>query len=472
LTPRPLPTGTATSGPAVATPETSNLLLRAAVAAMAQVHSYHYTSTVQIFDDGRPLAVTSAGDYLAPGGLHWSTAVSGITTTAVLTGARYLVAVGTGAWTEVPGGERERAHQLLWPLIGQAAAVTEVGRDLPTDPDPAIHLAFTLPPAALPLDKHPWQVAQGDVWLGLTDHRVRAFKLFAQEPRYETTERVFLSAFDAPVTVDLPVPTTPQPGLSGRLLYAHRDPGGAGPSSLRVRDLATGADTALELQLPEGHGTIDGAAWSPEGRRVLCSAGGVLFLIDLDGARVLNLGRGTAPAWAPDGVSVLFGRGAGRRTTLWTSDPLANDPHRLSPYFVQALDVAANGQLIFSGWAPNADPDTAPAQLFSMTPDGSVVDAFPALPGGAAGPRWSVDGLRIVLATGGHLALVDADGSHLVPLDATTGASAPLWSPDGTALVYAQPDSPPGPQRIVSRPVDGGPAQPLTAGDDLPLDWR
>ena len=191
----PVGATTLPAAPAAApTPATRNPLILQALSAMTAVQSYHYTATVQTFDEGHKLQSSREGDYAAPDGLRWINVVDNITTTAVLTGSAYYVAVDTSGWTNVSGGAQERAHQLSWQLIARAQDVVEAGRDPDTDPDPTIHLTFTLPLDNLPLEARPWQVAQGEVWLGVTDYRVRAYKLFAQEPHYETTERVFLSA--------------------------------------------------------------------------------------------------------------------------------------------------------------------------------------------------------------------------------------------------------------------------------------
>jgi hypothetical protein len=242
----------ATAPSASPTPTTRNPLILQALGAMAAVQSYHYTATVQTFDEGRKLQASREGDYAAPGGLRWVNVVDNITTTAVLTDGVYYVAVDAGAWTSVSGGADERAHQLSWQLMARAQDVVEAGRDPATDPDPTIHLTFTLPLDNLPLEARPWQVAQGEVWLGVTDYRVRAYKLYAQEPHYETTERVFLSAYNVPVQIAIPVVDTADTGRHGRLLYAHRGPGGSDTAELRIRDLASGT----EQTLPDAHGNI------------------------------------------------------------------------------------------------------------------------------------------------------------------------------------------------------------------------
>lgn len=225
--PAPSPTPAPTQPP---TPTTNNLLLRASLTAMDMVRSYHYTDTFSVVDNGHQFDSVGEGDYVQPGGLFWVSAVDGITTTAVLTGEQYYVSVGDTAWTSLPGGGVERARQTVWTVLRQAKNVTEVGRDPPTDPDPTIQLTFTLPLNILPLETHPWTLAEGEVWIGAGDLRIRAFKLFAQEPLYGTTERFFFSKFNGlPVQITVPPPTRlPEPtateGTVGeRDAYLHFD---------------------------------------------------------------------------------------------------------------------------------------------------------------------------------------------------------------------------------------------------------
>jgi WD40 repeat protein len=463
-------TPTSTPAPSASpTPTTRNPLILQALSAMAAVHTYHYTATVQTFDDGHKLQSSREGDYEAPAGLRWVNVVDNITTTAVLTDDVYYVAVDTGAWTSVPGGAQERAHQLSWQLMARAQDVVEAGRDPATDPDPTVHLTFTLPLDNLPLEARPWQVAQGEVWLGVTDYRVRAYKLYAQEPRYETTERVFLSAYNVPVQIAIPVVDTADAGRQGRLLYAHRGPGGSDMAELRIRDLESGT----EQTLPDARGNIYTAAWSSDGRQIVYGADGSLYVFDLTTSKLLNIGRGDAPTFNPDGSLLAFARGTGQRTHPWTMDALGNNALRLNDYYAQYLDWSPDGtRILFSGTPATSDPAEDKAQLFSMAADGSDVQALPPLPGAVTAPRWSNAGDRIALIVAGQLGIADADGTHLTVLDNSHLNTAPVWSPDDSFVVYAHRAAQDAPSRILIRPVDGSDAQPLTAGDDIPLAWH
>jgi len=462
-TPPPAPT----PPPPAPTPATDSSLLRAALAVMGEVSSYHYTATMQTYDLGRPVQTAADGDYLAPGDLRWVTSAGGITTTAIVSGSLYTVAVGNESWTALPGAGGERAHQLAWQSIAQAQNVTEVSRDPATIIEPTVHLSFTLPLNALPLDARPWKLAEGDVWLGLSDRRVYAFKLHALEPNTEVTLRMYLSAFDQPVQISLPSADPPPEGLSGRLLYI-RHATGDSPGTLHIRDLATGGDSTV----PDIEGNVESAAWSPDGATLLYSAGGTLFQRSGDG-RVLNLGRGSAPAWSPDGTTIAFLRGRAP-AAVWRSDPLLNTPQRLGVYVAQQLTYTPDGSaLVISGWSPALDANNALPYLFQLDGVSGAVQPLERVAGGAAWPRFAPDGSRMALVAGGHLALVAPDGSAPTILEPHGSDSAPVWNPDGSALIYAHRAGPAAAAALWLRPLDRGPARALPdSANNIPCDWQ
>ncbi len=476
-TPVPAPTATLPPGPPTtaptppaATPATTSTLLLDSLRAMQAVASYQYTATVDTLDNGRQLSTTLAGEYAAPDELHWVTTSEALTTTAVISDSRYYVAIGTLGWTLLPGADRARAGQLVWQLMARAQDVTEVTRDPLTDPDPTVQLAFSVPATTLPLDPQPWDLIQLNVWLGVHDSRVRAVKLFAQAPYYETTERFYLFAFDEPVTIALPQPATPQPGLAGRLLYVHRPiKGTPGLPELRIRDLATGSESLV----PGADVPVTGASWAPDGHELIYSASGILYLYDEDTGEIQNLGRGLAPAWSPDGATLAYVRGTAEAPTAWTADPTVMAPARLGDLYVQQLDWAPDQQhLVVAGWPLTADPAAMPAQLFLVSAADGTAEALPPVASGAAWPRFSPDGREVAFIAGGDLAVLTLASGTLAILDRAGQDRSPLWSPDGSRLIYAHRADSTAPSHIVIQPMAGGAPEDLTSGDDLPLDWQ
>ena len=78
---------------------------------------------------------------------------------------------------------------------------------------------------------------------------------------------------------------------------------GAGPDGVRVADLGTRSLAALTPV----DGQLLNATPSPDGQRVAFEVvGGNLYVMDRDGANVVDLGVGHRPAWSPDGRWVVF----------------------------------------------------------------------------------------------------------------------------------------------------------------------
>lgn len=453
--------------PPTATPATSDPILLEALRAMASVNTYHYTSTMQTFGGENNQPSTSTGDYRAPGQVQWITEAGTLTTTAVISGDRYLVAVGELGWTALPNAARERSRQQLWQLIAQAQHVTEVDRDPVSDPAATVHLTFTLPLKNLPFDDQAWKLAEGEVWVGQTDRRVYAFKLHTIDSGSEIFIRQYLSAFNDPVEITVPTPGSTAGGsnLSGQLLLIRRGTDGA--NSVRVRDLATGAETPV----PDIEGLVTAAAWAPGEGTVLASVAGTLVSRDTRG-RVLNLTAGLAPAWAPDGKAIAYLRG-GRAGAIWTSDPLLNTPHRLSTYLAQQVTYTPDGTLLlFSGWPASADLERDPAALYRLDLAAETVEPLVRDSRGVAAPRVSPDGNQLALIVGGHLATSEWDGSGLTVLGTGGLDSDPVWSPDGETLLYAHQDIPGVLGGIWAYPLPAGPARLLTPGDLIPCDWQ
>jgi hypothetical protein len=458
---------TADPRPPTATPATSDPILLQALQAMANVSSYHYTSTMQTFGGENNQPSTSEGDYRAPDQLHWITEAGTLTTTAVISGDRYLVAVGELGWTALPNAAREAGRQQLWQLIAQGQQVTEVDRDPVSDPIATVHLTFTLPLKNLPFENRAWKLAEGEVWVGQVDRRIYAFKLHTIDAGSETFIRQYLSAFDIPVEITVPTPGSTANGssLSGQLLLIRRGTDGA--NSVRVRDLATGAETPV----PDIEGLVTAAAWAPGEGTVLASVAGSLVSRDTRG-RVLNLTAGLAPAWAPDGKAIAYLRG-GRGGAIWTSDPLLNTPHRLTTYLAQQVTYTPDGTLLlFSGWPAGADLDRNPAGLYRLDLAAETVEPVLRDSRGVEAARVSPDGNQLALIVGGHLATSEWDGSGLTLLGTVGLDSDPVWSPDGDTLLYAHQDIPGVPGGIWAYPLPAGPARLLTPGDLIPCDWQ
>ena len=153
-----------------------------------------------------------------------------------------------------------------------------------------------------------------------------------------------------------------------------------------------------------------------------------------------------APAWAPDGVSLLYEtRGAGGRTDVGAINADGSAPANLtnSPFeelrpsyspdrrhILFSSDEAVNGQTNHHIWLMDAGGKNG--HRLTSGPDAETE------------PSWSADGKRIVFLRGmpegrTDVFVINADGSHEINLSRTPDAdeTRPVWSPDGKRIAFS-----------------------------------
>jgi dipeptidyl aminopeptidase/acylaminoacyl peptidase len=159
-------------------------------------------------------------------------------------------------------------------------------------------------------------------------------------------------------------------------------------------DLAVSGRRFATLGWPQACGCDRFASYSPDGKEIVWSDGGAVWLAAPDGTKKRRVpgvrasaasAPAAAPRWAPSGAALAF------------------------------------------------DPDDA---IYVVNADGSGERKV------ATGslPAWSPDGKRLAFVEASDLWVVNADGTGLRRLttDALTGTSRPDWSPDGTTLAAAR----------------------------------
>lgn len=192
-------------------------------------------------------------------------------------------------------------------------------------------------------------------------------------------------------------------------------------------------DFAVELR----EGTNMAAAPSPDGRRIVFSAQGALWVMPAGGGRALRITdyrlEPTAPVWSPDGKRIAFQNYAPEGNFhIWTIAPDGRDPVEITtgPFddrepawlpdgsgLVFSSDRSGDGQ--YKIWrAPLAGG--APVQLTTG-------------PGAESNPVVSPDGTCLAYVDNANVVTAPIAGG--APTVVAPGA-APAWNRAGTGLVY------------------------------------
>ena len=188
---------------------------------------------------------------------------------------------------------------------------------------------------------------------------------------------------------------------------------------------------------------------SPDGRTVLWRRGaGELWRMAADGSGQskvptpgLSVGKA---AYTPDGRRLLLSAGAGTVLNLWTASPTGTG---IRPLF--AWEVADALRPSNASWSPDGtrilftgiSSTTGDREVMTVAPDGTGRRTLTARPGSDVRPDWSPDGRTIVWlsdADSGSAVpyAMDADGTDERPAATTTGQVDDVsFTPDGRLLL-------------------------------------
>ena len=200
-------------------------------------------------------------------------------------------------------------------------------------------------------------------------------------------------------------------------------------------------------------------SWAPDSQRLVCrTSAESLGIVDVAHGTVEPLGKGTTPAWSPDGRSIAYVADG-----LWLRDVASGKVRRLSRRAVAGESWSPDSkQLAFAVQTATSN------DLYVVGADGSgemrIARGIEEL-----GP-WSPVDSRIVFVRylphgpeGVYTLRADGTGLHLVSgRVAGEAASGPAWSGDGTLLLYALQQYSLGADDIALTPAGGGPSRRLT----------
>lgn len=156
------------------------------------------------------------------------------------------------------------------------------------------------------------------------------------------------------------------------------------------------ADGSGFVQLTVGERGNDQPAWSPDSRWLAFSRACSIYIMDADGANVVQLIQGSDfhcfgwPAWSPDGANIAFRYGSASGGAIYV------------------LDMAGNIRQLTNAVGNNRKPS------------------------------WSSDGKRIAFERDGQIFLINADGTGLTELTSvgSSGNRYPEWSPTGNKIAF------------------------------------
>ena len=259
--------------------------------------------------------------------------------------------------------------------------------------------------------------------------------------------------------------TPPEPELG--------DTGAASPNDVLYATAVDGNEDLFALD-PDGGSPVNltgdlmpegEPAWSPDRTRIIFSGYGRsdeetgLYVMNADGSgRSLIVPGGSGAAWSPQGYRIVYVEDG----NLMTAASDGSD----------VVQVTGSGQDGSPTWSPDGTriAFTRNLSLFVMDADGSglqrVTDS-----GQDYEPDWSPTGDLIVFTRVHDLFLVHADGSGLRNLTPDGGAASdvydrsPAWSPDGSRIVFASSRDGSGSMVLYVMDADG--SNPRTLGVEL-----
>ena len=186
-------------------------------------------------------------------------------------------------------------------------------------------------------------------------------------------------------------------------------------------------------------------AWSPDGESIafVSDRDGMvprvgkwdIFVMNADGTDVTNVTRTPdayemEPAWAPDGVTLLFVRTSSEGSSMIALDTVSGEERSLGRGFNPDISPDGKKVLIDTG-----NGESAEDWVFMMNADGTGKQPFLSDDFDDQHAQWSPSGERIVFERDERLAIASPSGTLIREVRPTSGRyEYPTWAPNGRRL--------------------------------------
>jgi Tol biopolymer transport system component len=230
-----------------------------------------------------------------------------------------------------------------------------------------------------------------------------------------------------------------------RILYNHSTD--AGPGGTRTDIYTVPAAGGPTSRLSRGAGEKFAGSYSPDGKRIVFVAGGVvgtLSVMRADGSGAKPLGSagliGSCPRFSPGGGRIAYR--AGEFGEIWVINADGTGRRRISGSstdYDQCPSWSPDGRsLTFVRYKGFSDAD-----VWVMRADGRGAKQLTTDGDTKTSAAWSPNGRSIAYDRGGNIWVMRADGRAQRPItDTVEHETEPIWSPRSDRIAYARSNGP------------------------------